>query len=36
MEYACQRLRHVRVELPAERELQRVVDAALNGFFQDI
>ena len=36
MEYACQRLRHVRVELPAERELQRIVDAALNGFFQDL
>jgi TnpA family transposase len=36
MDYACQRLRHLRVELPAERELQRVVDAALKGFFQDI
>jgi hypothetical protein len=36
MEYACQRLRHVRVELPVERELQRIVEAALNGFFQDI
>jgi hypothetical protein len=36
MEYACQQLRHLRVELPAERKLQRVVDAALNGFFQDI
>lgn len=36
MEYACQRLRHLRAELPAERELQRVVDAALNGFFQAI
>jgi Domain of unknown function (DUF4158) len=36
MEYACQRLRHLRVELPVERELQRIVDAALNGFFQDI
>jgi Domain of unknown function (DUF4158) len=35
-EYACQRLRHVRVEWPAERELQRVVDTALKGFFQDI
>jgi hypothetical protein len=34
--YACQRLRHVRVELPAERELQRIVDAALKGFFQDL
>src|SRR5262245_13032640 len=36
MANACQRLRDVRVELPAHRELQRIVDAALNGFFQDI
>src|ERR1700758_354972 len=33
---ACERLRSVRVELPAEGELERVVNAALNGFFQDI
>jgi hypothetical protein len=36
MVYACQRLRDMRVELPAARELQRMVDAALNRFFQDI
>jgi hypothetical protein len=35
-DYACQRLRHLRVELPAEQELQRIVDTALKGFFQDI
>jgi TnpA family transposase len=35
-ECACQRLRHLQVELPAEGELQRLVNAALNGFFQDI
>jgi len=33
---ACERLRSLRVELPAEDELERVVNAALNGFFQDI
>jgi hypothetical protein len=33
---ACERLRSLRVELPAEGELERVVDAALKGFFQDI
>ena len=33
---ACERLRSLRVELPAEGELERVVNAALNGFFQDI
>lgn len=33
---ACQRLRRLRVELPAEGELRRVVGASLNGFFQDI
>ncbi|MBV9490864.1 MAG: Tn3 family transposase, partial [Verrucomicrobia bacterium] len=33
---ACERLRGLRVELPAEGELQRVVNAALNGFFQDV
>jgi hypothetical protein len=36
MAYACQRLRHVQVEWPAAQELQRLVDAALNGVFQDI
>ncbi len=33
---ACERLRNLRVELPAEGELQRVVNSALNGFFQDV
>ncbi len=36
MESACQRLHKLRVELPAEGELRRVVDAGLNGFFQDV
>lgn len=35
-DYACQRLRDWQVELPAEGELQRIVSAALSGFFQDI
>ncbi len=34
--FACHRLRSFRVELPAEGELQRVVQSALSGFFQDI
>jgi TnpA family transposase len=33
---AVDRLRSLRVELPAEGELQRLVNSALNGFFQDI
>src|SRR5262249_29765680 len=33
---ACQRLRELQVELPAEGELERVVNAALSGFFQDL
>ena len=33
---ACERLRSLRVEFPAEGELERVVNAALNGFFQDV
>jgi TnpA family transposase len=33
---AGQRLRALHVELPAEGELERVVNAALSGFFQDI
>jgi TnpA family transposase len=36
LEYACQRCRDLQVELPVEGELQRLVNAALNGFFQDI
>ena len=35
-DFACGRLRSLRVELPAEGELECVVNAALNGFFQDI
>lgn len=33
---AVQRLRFLRIELPSERELQRVVNAALTGFFSDV
>ena len=33
---AIDRLRSLRVELPAEGELQRLVNSALNSFFQDI
>ncbi|MDH5740283.1 MAG: DUF4158 domain-containing protein, partial [Nitrospira sp.] len=33
--FACHRLRSLRVELPAEGELQRVVQSALSGFFHD-
>lgn len=33
---ACLRLRSLRVELPTESELGRVVSAALNGFYQDV
>jgi TnpA family transposase len=33
---ACERLRTLRVELPAEGELDRIINAALNGFFQDV
>jgi len=33
---ACARLRLLRVELPSKGELQRIVTAALNGFFQDL
>ncbi|HEY5705832.1 MAG TPA: hypothetical protein VIS96_09685 [Terrimicrobiaceae bacterium] len=29
-------LRTLRVELPAEGELDRIINAALNGFFQDV
>lgn len=31
---ACERLRSLRVEFPAEGELERVINTALNGFFQ--
>jgi hypothetical protein len=33
---ACERLRQGCVELPAEGELHRLVNAALNGFYQDL
>jgi TnpA family transposase len=33
---ACDRLRQGHVELPAEGELYRLVNAALNGFYQDL
>jgi hypothetical protein len=33
---ACERLRTLRVELPAEGALDRIINAALNGFFQDV
>ncbi len=33
---ACQRFYEQRIELPAEGELRRLVNAALNGFYQDI
>lgn len=36
LEAAYTRLRSLRIELPAEKGLRRIVDAALNGFFQDI
>ena len=36
LDRACERLRHLRVELPAEGELQRVINRALSGFFQDV
>ena len=33
---ACRRLRELRIEVPVEPELQRLVNAALNGYFQDL
>lgn len=36
MEIAYERLRDGKIELPAEKELRRSVNAALHGFFQDI
>jgi TnpA family transposase len=35
LERAYERLRALRIELPAEMELRRLVNTALNGFFQD-
>ena len=35
-ECAIQRFRSLRIELPSEKELQRIVNAALNGFFSDV
>jgi len=36
LDTACERLRGRRVEVPAEKELERVVTSALSGFFQDV
>ncbi len=36
LECAYERLRHLRIELPAEKEMLRIVNAALNSFFQDL
>jgi len=36
LDAGCGRLQRLRVELPAEGELQRPVNSALTGFFQDI
>jgi hypothetical protein len=36
LDAACRRLRQRRTELPAEPELQRLVNAALNGYFHDL
>jgi len=35
-ESAVQRYRSLRIELPSEKELQRIVNAALSGFFSDV
>jgi hypothetical protein len=36
LDCACPRLFQLRIELPAEAELQRLVNAALNGYFHDL
>lgn len=36
LDAACRRFRELRIELPAEPELQRLVNAALNGYFHDL
>jgi hypothetical protein len=36
LDCACQRLFRLRLELPAEAEFQRLVNAALNGYFYDL
>lgn len=36
LESAYARLQSLRIELPSEKELRRIVNAALNGFFQDL
>jgi hypothetical protein len=36
LDCACQRLCQLRLELPAEAELQRLVNGALNGYFYDL
>ena len=36
LDAACRRFRELRIELPAEPELHRLVNAALNGYFLDL
>jgi hypothetical protein len=36
LDAACRRFRELRIELPAEPELQRLVNAALNGYLHDL
>jgi hypothetical protein len=36
LDAACRRFRELRIELPAEPELHRLVNAALNGYFHDL
>jgi len=35
-ESAVQRFRSLRIELPSDKELQRIVNSSLNGFFSDV
>jgi len=36
LDAACRRFRELRIELPVEPELHRLVNGALNGYFQDL
>jgi hypothetical protein len=36
LDTACRRFRELRIEIPVEAELQRLVNAALNGYFPDL
>jgi hypothetical protein len=36
LDAACRRLRELRIELPGELELQRLVNATLNRYFHDL